>query len=227
MISLNYEEAFAEYRRAYPDSPFFKTWVPVEKFLDCKFDGAGNFSISREDDEIYGLAIGSEPVIPDSWSKFSLDSRGIKNLPIDCELKAEWDCYWAPTIAGEVIETSQKPGEEIAEFLKIHAPESSVFPGDPEIQMWVDIVRAGELLAVAAICKWESGELVISSVATHSDKRGQGIGKELMNKCLIAARQCGSEVVCLGVRHENESAQRLYASTGFTLMHNFSYCERR
>jgi ribosomal protein S18 acetylase RimI-like enzyme len=31
----------------------------------------------------------------------------------------------------------------------------------------------------------------------------------------------------LGVRHENESAQRLYASLGFRLMHNFTYCERR
>lgn len=227
MISENFEESLAQYRRHFPNSPFFKTWIPQSKFLSCDFDGAGNFSISREDGEIYGLAIGSDPIIPDTWSKFSLDSRGIKNLPIDCDVKAEWDCYWAPTIAGAEVSRSQTSDTEIADFLRAHAPDSSVFPGDSEIQMWVDVVKEGQLLAVAAICRWESGELVISSVATHSEMRGQGIGKELMNKCLAAARQCGSELVCLGVRHENESAQRLYASTGFTLMHNFSYCERR
>ena len=227
MITTNFDEAFAEYRRAYPESPFFKTWVPVEKFLNCECDGEGNMSISREDGEIYGLALGANAVIPNAWSKFSIDSGSSRNIPGDFDVKAEWDCYWAPTIAGAEVAPSQVSDEVIAEFLKIHAPESSVFPGDSEIQMWVDVVKEGELLAIAAICRWESGELVISSVATHSDKRGQGIGKELMNKCLIAARQCGSDLVCLGVRHENESAQRLYASTGFTLMHNFSYCERR
>jgi GNAT superfamily N-acetyltransferase len=227
MITRNYEEALAEYRRTFPHSPFFKTWVPLEKFVSCEFDSDGNISISREDGEIYGLALGASAVIPNAWSKFSIDSRSSRNIPDDCDVKAEWDCYWSPTIAGDQIAESQVSDEEIAEFLKIHAPESSVFPGDAEIQMWIDVVRDGQLLAIAAICRWESGELVISSVATHTDKRGQGIGKELMNKCLIAARQCGSELVCLGVRHENESAQRLYASTGFTLMHNFSFCERR
>ena len=227
MKTENYQEAQNEYLRVNPGSPFFKTWVPLEKFLNCEFDGKGNLSISREDGEIYGIAVGATPHIPDTWSKFSLDSRGIKNLPIDCEVKAEWDSYWAPTISGDEIATSQQPDQVIAEFLKAHAPESSVFPGDSEILMWVDVVRDGALLAIAAICRWESGEVVISSVATHSEMRGQGIGKELMHKCLVAAQQCGSELVCLGVRHENESAQRLYASTGFTLMHNFSYCERR
>lgn len=227
MITKTYEEAIALYSQSYPGSPFFKTWVPQGKFVSCEYDGEGNFSITREDGELYGIAIGSNPTIPESWSKFSLDSRGIKNLPSGFDVKAEWDSYWAPTIVGDAVSPSHASNEDISEFLKAHAPESSVFPGDSEIQMWVDVVRDGQLLAIAAICRWESGELVISSVATHSEKRSQGIGKELMNKSLIAARQCGASVVCLGVRHENESAQRLYASTGFTLMHNFSYCERR
>jgi ribosomal protein S18 acetylase RimI-like enzyme len=69
--------------------------------------------------------------------------------------------------------------------------------------------------------------VVISSVATRSDLRGRGLGKQLMEKSLIAGHQLGEKYLSLGVRHENESAQRLYRATGFTLMHNFTYCERR
>jgi GNAT superfamily N-acetyltransferase len=227
MITENFQEALTHYLQSYPGNPFFKTWVPSEKFLSCQYDSAGNFSISREDGDIYGIAIGMNPMIDEKWKKFSLDSRAINNLPTNCEIKATWDAYWAPSHQGDRIEPSHISGDHISEFLRMHAPESSVFPGDLEIQMWVDVVRSGELLAVAALCRWESGELVISSVATHTDFRGIGVGRELMNKSLVAAHQLGAAHVSLGVRHENLSAQRLYASSGFHLMHNFTYCERR
>ena len=116
---------------------------------------------------------------------------------------------------------------DIDAFLKQHAPDSSVYPGNDEILQWVEVHDEGELVAVAALCRWESGRVVISSVATHTDRRGKGFGKQLIEKCLIAGSQIGEDFLCLGVRHRNESAQRLYASTGFTLMHNFTYCERR
>jgi ribosomal protein S18 acetylase RimI-like enzyme len=48
-----------------------------------------------------------------------------------------------------------------------------------------------------------------------------------MRDCLIAGGNVGEKYLCLGVRHGNTSAQALYAATGFTLMHNFTYCERR
>jgi ribosomal protein S18 acetylase RimI-like enzyme len=48
-----------------------------------------------------------------------------------------------------------------------------------------------------------------------------------MAASLAAARELGEEILSLGVMHTNESAHRLYRSIGFTLMHNFTYCERR
>jgi ribosomal protein S18 acetylase RimI-like enzyme len=226
-MNLDFSEIRTAYRNRYPASPFFDTWVPEEKYVGAVLDELGNFTISREDEGIYGIALGPSPVIPGDWKNFSMESQGIASLPQDFKVVAEWDCYWAPTVEGELPSTATSPDAVIDAFLKLHAPDSSVYPGNDEILQWVEIHEAGELVAVAALCRWESGRVVISSVATHADRRGKGLGKQLIEKCLIAGSQVGEEYLCLGVRHKNESAQRLYASTGFTLMHNFSYCERR
>lgn len=227
MISHRFEDALESYHRAYSPSPFMKTWVPREKFVEVDFDDFGNISISREDEGIYGIAIGEKPSIPKSWERFSIDSRAIKYLPLGITALGEWDAYWAPTLSGAQDVERKFSDSEIDTFLKTHAPDSSVFPGNSEILDWVEIVKEDELAGVAALCRWQSGFGVISSVATHTNLRGQGVGKELMYRCLGAARILDFAEVSLGVRHQNESAVRLYNSTGFTLMHNFTYCERR
>jgi hypothetical protein len=153
----DFEEAKNEYEKTYPNSPFFDTWVPREKFLSADIDGEGNFTIGREDDGIYGIAIGPTPVIPNDWKNFSIDSRGIAGLPAEFKAVVEWDCYWAPTKSGEVVEVQRSTDDEIATFLKHHAPDSSVFPGNDEILQWVEIFEGGELAAVAALCRWNQG----------------------------------------------------------------------
>ena len=226
-MKKDFDAVQAEYREIYPDSPFFETWIPREKFLAADVDAAGNFVISREDDGIYGLALGPHPEIPSEWKNFSMESRGIEHLPAEFKTVVEWDCYWAPTIAGTFHSEASSSDEVINDFLKLHAPDSSVFPGNDEILQWVQLHDNNQLVAVAALCRWQSGRVVISSVATHSDFRGKGFGKTLMKNCLIAGAELGEKYLSLGVRHQNESAQRLYASLGFRLMHNFTYCERR
>ncbi|MFM1952773.1 MAG: hypothetical protein RJA33_1567, partial [Actinomycetota bacterium] len=181
------------YEKSYQDSPFFETWVPEEKFLSAEFDSEGNFVISREDDGIYGLALGDHPVIPAEWKNFSMESRGIKQLPIEFKAVVEWDCYWAPTIEGSVDASQVSSDEEINLFLKTHAPDSSVYPGNDEILKWIQIHDENELVAVAALCRWQSGRVVISSVATHRDHRGKGFGKTLMKHCLIAGSDLGEK----------------------------------
>ena len=226
-MSDKYDLTRVAYESAYPNSPFFDTWVPREKFLTGLFDDQGNIIISREDDGIYGIALGSTPEIPVEWKNFSMESRGIAHLPTEFKVVVRWDAYWAPTTQGEIVETKKSSDEVITNFLKAHAPDSSVYPGNDEILQWVEVHEADELVAVAALCRWQSGRVVISSVATHTAYRGKGFGKRLMQQSLIAGSLLGEKYLCLGVRHSNESAQRLYASTGFTLMHNFTYCERR
>ena len=222
----DFQETQTHYLERYPTSPFFDTWVPEEKFIGAHIDLAGNFSISREDDGVYGIALGPNPEIPTSWKNFSMESQGIASLPKEFKVVAEWDCYWAPTTSGKPSIDSASD-LEIKEFLETHAPQSSVFPGNDEIQRWIVIRDNDVISAVAALCKWESGRLVISSVTTHSDRRGRGFGRQVMEATLIAGHELGAQKLSLGVMHSNISAKRLYASTGFTLMHNFSYCERR
>ena len=226
-ITTSHKEAAEHYAMLFPGSPFFDAWIPQSHFINAVFDSEGNFTTCREDTGIYGVALGTSPAIPKEWDRFSLDSRAISSLPDQYKVVDEWDCYWAPTIKAAAIQQRVSSDQEIEVFLKLHAPQSSVFPGNKEILEWVEILDNQKLVAVAALCRWESGKVIISSVATHTDFRGRGFGKALTEKCLTAGKKLGEEYLCLGVRHENQSAQQLYQSTGFKLMHNFTYCERK
>ena len=225
--TTSHKEAAKQYARLFPSSPFFDAWIPQSHFISAEFDNAGNFTTGREDKGIYGVALGTFPAIPKEWDKFSLDSRAISSLSDEYKVVDEWDCYWAPAIKGDVFQPRVSTDQEIDAFLKLHAPQSSVFPGNEEILEWVEIQDNQQLVAVAALCRWESGKVIISSVATHTDFRGRGFGKALTDKCLNAGEKLGEKYLCLGVHHTNQSAQRLYQSTGFNLMHNFTYCERK
>ena len=222
-----YEEVEQEYEKLFPGSPFFRVWVPRERFISGHSDGAGNISFTREDGGLFGIAIGPNPYIAPEWNRFSVESKGVTDLPAGAELVDAWDCYWAPTVTGSELNERKFSDAAIQEFLELHAPNSSVFPGDDEILHWIEVIEGGELVGVGALCRWQSGNVVISSVGTHIDRRLQGIGRKVMEGALSGGSHFGASFISLGVMHSNESAQRLYRALGFTLMHNFTYFERR
>ncbi len=222
-----FDETLLRYEELYPGSPFLTTWVPREGFISSQSDAHGNLSITRNGEKTYGFAFGNTPIFDPNWQSCSIETRGVTHLPSDFAAIDQWDCYWAPTIEGSYSPEDEATDRDIESFLKEHAPDSSVFPGNKEILQWVQIHEKSELLAVAALCRWESGKVVISSVGTHSQHRGRGLGRELMRRALIVGHELGEEHLSLGVMHQNESAQRLYAAAGFTLMHRFTFCERR
>jgi ribosomal protein S18 acetylase RimI-like enzyme len=222
-----YEEVEQEYERLFPGSPFFRVWVPRERFISGRSDGAGNLSFTREDGGLFGIAIGTEPYLSPEWKRFSVETRGVNGLPEQAELIDAWDCYWAPTVTGVALNERKFSDAVIQEFLELHAPDSSVFPGDDEILHWIEVIEDGELVGIGALCRWQSGNVVISSVGTHIDRRRQGIGRKVMEGALSGGSHFGASFISLGVMHSNESAQRLYRALGFTLMHNFTYFERR
>ena len=111
-----FEETKAAYVGQYPDSPFFETWFPREKFLAAEYDSHGNFSISREDDGIYGVALGTAPRVPSEWKNFSIDSRRVTSIPEEFNSVAEWDCYWAPTRSSQSVEVGEATDLEIKEL---------------------------------------------------------------------------------------------------------------
>ncbi len=223
----SFDLAEQEYQRLFPDSPFFQVWIPRELFESAHIDGAGNISMTGVVNGLFGVAIGSNPYIAPEWNRFSVESKGVRDVPSGAQYVDEWDCYWAKTSAGGALSQRKFSDDVIKDFLELHAPNSSVFPGNDEILYWIEIVEDGELLGVGALCRWQSGRVVISSVGTHTERCREGIGRKVMEEALAAAPHFGASFISLGVMHGNESAQRLYQGLGFTLMHNFTYFERR
>ena len=54
------------------------------------------------------------------------------------------------------------------------------------------------------------------NMVVHEKVRGMGVGKKLLAAALEHARANDAQTVCLQVRHNNPSAQRLYRNAGFT-----------
>jgi [ribosomal protein S18]-alanine N-acetyltransferase len=59
------------------------------------------------------------------------------------------------------------------------------------------------------------GEVDIHNLAVHPSHRRQGLGRLLLQAVIDEARREGRQRITLEVRKSNESAQRLYQSTGF------------
>ena len=79
-VTTSHKEAAGHYARLFPGSPFFDAWIPQSHFINAVFDDEGNFTTGREDKGIYGVALGTSPVIPKEWDKFSLDSRALHHF---------------------------------------------------------------------------------------------------------------------------------------------------
>lgn len=106
---------------------------------------------------------------------------------------------------------------EVAAFLTAHHPGSFARPGDAGIARWAGIRdRDGELLAVGADA-WSVREIgFVAGVATRTDARGRGLGRDLcgfLTDELIAGR----ERVALLVDHWNTAAVRTYERLGYSM----------
>lgn len=205
----------------------FKTWIPRVKFIELLHD-EGGISMYREDHTPIAFSVGINPPIKDSWPRinFERDARGISK--IQAREKSDWQTYFLYLDArpNKVSTPPQYGDSEIDAFLKLHAPKSSVFPGNKEIVKWACISHENQLAGVAAISRWESGENVVASVAVHSDLRGLGIGAKLMKEVEQVAMDEEIKTLCLGVNGDNLSAIALYEKLNWQPLYKFTYVER-
>ena len=208
-------------------SKLFKFWIPKEKFVELLIDESG-ISICREDNGRFVFALGKRAPLRLEWSRISFE-RSSSWLPELTNFeKNEWEAYSLDVPSEPRLELNEEPkNEEIEKFLKEHGPDLSVSPGNPEIVRWSSIRNdSGELEGVAAICKWQSGEHVVASVATHSARRNRGLGKKLMGVVSGELATLGIKHVCLGVTSSNLSAVKVYADTGYKKLFDFTYINR-
>lgn len=227
----DYEEAIEFLHDDLRATTLFKTWIPRERFIEL-LHSEGGISMFREDTTPIAFAIGANPPIRDSWKKMSIERGASVIDEISAKEREDWETYYMviPRDPVPYTEPRVRADAEIDSFLKQHAPKSSVFPGNKEIVEWVRVDRniAGktELLGVAAICRWESGEHVVASVATHSEMRGEGIGVEVMRQTLAVAQRSSIPILCLGVMSNNHSAIALYKKSGWQELVKFTFIER-
>lgn len=70
-----------------------------------------------------------------------------------------------------------------------------------------------------AIVEWakdlEGVIAYIQTIEVASDRRGQGIGGELLRQCEQAAREAGAQSIWLHVSAQNAGAIRLYERNGY------------
>ncbi|MFI6241124.1 GNAT family N-acetyltransferase [Micromonospora sp. NPDC050795] len=95
---------------------------------------------------------------------------------------------------------------------------------DPRNQLIV-AEQAGELVGclqityIPGLGRHGSERSLIESVRVRSDRRGQGLGRDLMTWAVDQARQRGCALVQLTTDKTREDAHRFYLSLGFVASH--------
>jgi len=79
------------------------------------------------------------------------------------------------------------------------------------------LVATVEGRVVGYVCGWVMGEeMEVANLAVDPQWRGRGLGKGLLKALLERALEEGVREVWLEVRESNQTAQKLYASLGFS-----------
>ena len=229
---LTYSELLIAATDLWGPQNYIRYAIAREKFAEALID---NVTIWVTTTEGFGIALGSNASALDAWARFTLP-RAI-SAPEGALVRGTWDFYArelnpAPTVSGPRAAASD---EAIALFLKEHSPDASVSPGDPEILSWVAITdhspedlpeKSEEIVAVGAIVRWQSGELCLASIATHTSQRGKGLATRLVTKMVDRCAELGAGRVGLGVYAENFAAKRVYQKCGFAQVNEFTSYSR-
>jgi ribosomal protein S18 acetylase RimI-like enzyme len=222
----NFDEAMAWSREAMGELNVAPVWIPRSRFVRASRVGQ-SISITREsNDGEFGLSTSLELPIEESWSEFVLP-QSISREDVLARGQFRFEDSWqthgiVPTRSGQAIEVLEDDNV-VEQFLATHAPQSSARPGNPEIHFWACVRNEqGEIAAVAAITEWESGESMLSSVATHTEMRGLGYAKKVVEGILRLACDRNYDRINLVVLSNNLPAIKVYESIGFTLMGKFN-----
>ena len=205
------------------DLETFTTYAPSHRFIEAFVSTTSlSFAVKDEDGSIFAMALGNNPVILNCDRLAT--SRGLNVDAKGFEHRADWDFYSIDTDAFAALESAEigSDREEISAFLNTHAPDSSVWPDDPEILFWGQKRIAGELVALGAIVQWRTGQVMFASIGTHSSHRNKGLAQQLVREMLARVAKLGVAHVGLGVFAGNISAKRAYEKVGFQLVNEFS-----
>ena len=202
--------------------------IPEDSFIKA-VRNSNSVSLTTSDEKLFGLGLGINPPIDPEWKRFTVERKVDTSNYVDAVSLLDLDIYSieTPLYENSPIAIENHGDEEISDFLKVHAPNSSVWPGNPELVFWAGIRNdSGELIAVGAVTMWETGQKVLSSVGTSEHERGKGFATKLVAEMVAKANELGFPRLGLAVRADNIPAKRAYEKVGFVLCGEFTIFER-
>ena len=202
--------------------------IPEDGFIKA-VRNSNSVSLTRVDEKLFGLGLGVNPPIDSSWERYTVERKVDTTDFTDSTPLVELDIYSIDTdkFAGSSVNFDVYDEKEISDFLTAYAPNSSVWPGNPEVVFWAGTRNeSGELIAVGAVTMWESGQKVVSSVGTAEHERGKGLATKLVAEMVTKSNELGFARLGLAVRADNIAAKRAYEKVGFVLCGEFTIFER-
>lgn len=145
----------------------------------------------------------------------------------------EWDWMWTTTdpshgIPGEehlLVLDDMDDAEEISTLSNAHSPTGEGDPGTGRTHLWLGLRSSGtgsqlrlgargELVAVGAMQRLESGVPHLAGIVTHAGHRGRGLG-HAVTAGLTRAGLADHGVCTLGMYSDNPAARAVYVSLGY------------
>ena len=216
------------------DRALIEIWIPRTEFVKAVIDGE-NLSITRRAEPFFGWAFGPSPIIESEWPEFAVNRSTPKEKTSGFTLKGQWDAYGIHThVFNSLNENSNgensyeilQDHDEINAVIEEHAPELSIRANDSEVVAWIGI-RNGSVVALGALCQWESGFHVLSAIVVAASERGKGFGRRITESLVDYAYKNDISYVALGVRADNEAAIATYNRIGFKKLAEFNTFSRQ
>ena len=172
----------------------------------------------------FGLGFGPDVPIDDDWNACSIDRSVFGDRVGRLVANDRWD-FLACDSSGSATDgiLTVHDDERVRAFLTAHAPRSSVWPPHPEVVDWYAVVDEGEWGSIGALVRWESGRLVLASIATVENRRGRGLATRLVRGLVGEASRRGERWLGLGVASDNVAAQTAYERAGFLPRARFTH----
>jgi len=137
----------------------------------------------------------------------------------------DWDFRWtgtAPAPQSRESEVGPVGDEEVAALLAVANPDAAAPPGDPRVRRWLGVRGPDGLLACGADTSEAATVGHLSSIATHPDARGQGLGRAVTAALIRTLLAEGCDLVVLGMYAGNSAGRALYDRLGMRDDHRFT-----
>jgi len=199
-------------------------WVPRSEFVRA-FANDQNLSVTRRSKTFFGWAFGPNPTFDKDWRECAVTRSTPRDKTSHLKLISQWDAYGMATqqmqdsthLSYEVLTDH----DEINRMIEKDAPELSIRADDSEVVAWIGL-RSGSLVALGALCQWESGFHVLSAIVVKTEERGRGLGRKITEALVDYAFKREIRYVALGVRAKNVAAIKTYERIGFEKLGEFN-----